>query len=33
MVEFTKGVLCLGLTVVLFLLADYLQINNIKDLF
>ena len=31
--EFMKGVLCLGLAVILFLLADYFQINNIKDLF
>ena len=31
--EFLKGVLCLGLIVILFLLADYLQINSFKDLF
>ena len=31
--EFLKGVLCLGLAVILFLLADYLQINSFKDLF
>ena len=31
--EFAKGVLWLGLAVVLFLLADYLQINSFKDLF
>ena len=31
--EFAKGVLCLGLVVMLFLLADYLQINSFKDLF
>ena len=31
--EFVKGVLCLGLAIVLFLLADYFQINNLKDLF
>ena len=31
--EFVKGVVCLGLVVILFLLADYLQINNFKDLF
>ena len=33
MVEFVKGVVCLGLVVILFLLADYLEINNLKDLF
>ena len=33
MVEFVKGVVCLGLAVVLFLLADYFKINNFKDLF
>ena len=33
MVEFVKGVVCLGLAVILFLLADYFQINNFKDLF
>ena len=33
MVEFVKGVVCLGLVVILFLLADYLQINSFKDLF
>ena len=31
--EFVKGVVCLGLAVVLFLLADYFKINNFKDLF
>lgn len=31
--EFLKGVLCLGIAVILFLLADYLQINSFKDLF
>ena len=33
MVEFVKGVVCLGLVVILFLLADYFQINSFKDLF
>ena len=33
MVEFVKGVVCLGLVVILFLLADYLQINSFKELF
>lgn len=33
MVEFTKGVLCLGLAIILFLIADYLQINSFKELF
>ena len=33
MSEFVKGVVCLGLAVILFLLADYLQINSFKDLF
>ena len=33
MVEFVKGVVCLGLAVILFLLADYLQINSFEDLF
>ena len=33
MVEFVKGVLCLGIAVILFLLADYFQINNFKELF
>ena len=31
--EFIKGVLCLGIAVILFLLADYFQINSFKDLF
>lgn len=31
--EFVKGVLLLGLAVVLFLLADYLEINSFKELF
>ena len=31
--EFMKGVLCLGIAVVLFLLADYFQINSFKELF
>ena len=31
--EFLKGVLCLGISVILFLLADYLEINSFKDLF
>ena len=33
MSEFLKGVLCLGLTIILFLIADYLQVDNLKDLF
>ena len=33
MVEFIKGVVCLGLAVILFLLADYLQVDSFKDLF
>ena len=31
--EFAKGVLCLGLAVILFLLADYFKVDNLKDLF
>ena len=31
--EFMKGVVCLGIVVILFLLADYFQINSFKDLF
>ena len=31
--EFVKGVLCLGLAIILFLIADYLEINSFKDLF
>ena len=33
MVEFVKGVVCLGLAVVLFVLADYFKVDNLKDLF
>ena len=33
MVEFVKGVVCLGIVVILFLLADYLEINSIEGLF
>ena len=33
MVEFVKGVVCLGLAVILFLLADYFQINSFQGLF
>ena len=33
MVEFVKGVVCLGLVVILFLLADYFNINSFKELF
>ena len=31
--EFFNGVVCLGLVVILFLLADYLEINSFKELF
>ena len=31
--EFMKGLLLLGIVVILFLLADYLQINSNKGLF
>ena len=31
--EFTKGLLLLGLAVILFLLADYFKVDNLKDLF
>ena len=31
--DFTKGVLCLGLAIILFLIADYLKINSFKELF
>ena len=31
--EFTKGLLLLGLAVVLFLLADCFKVDNLKDLF
>lgn len=33
MVEFVKGVVCLGLVVILFVLADYFKVDNLKDLF
>ena len=33
MVEFMKGLLLLGLAVILFLLADYFKVDNLKDLF
>ena len=33
MSEFLKGVLLLGIAVVLFLLADYFKVDNLKDLF
>ena len=33
MVEFINGVVYLGLVVILFLLADYIQINSFKELF
>lgn len=33
MSDFMKGVLLLGLAVILFLLADYLEINSFKELF
>ena len=33
MVEFVKGLLLLGLAVILFLLADYFKVDNLKDLF
>ena len=33
MVEFVKGVIFLGMAVILFLLADYFKVDNIKDLF
>ena len=33
MSEFIKGVLCLVLAVILFLLAGYLEINSFKELF
>ena len=33
MVEFLKGLLLLGLAVVLFVLADYFKVDNLKDLF
>ena len=31
--EFMKGLLLLGLVVILFLLADYFKVDNLKDLF
>ncbi len=31
--EFLKGVLCLGLAVILFLLADYFQVGSFRELF
>ena len=31
--DFIKGLLLLGLAVILFLLADYLQVDNFKELF
>ena len=31
--EFMKGLLLLGLAVVLFVLADYFKVDNLKDLF
>ena len=31
--EFAKGVVYLGLVVILFLLADYFNINSFKGLF
>ena len=33
MVEFVKGLLLLGLVVILFLLADYFQVDSFKELF
>ena len=33
MVEFVKGVVCLGLAVILFLLADYFKVDSFKGLF
>ena len=33
MSEFIKGVLCLGMAVIIFLLAEYFQINSFKELF
>ena len=33
MSEFIKGLLLLGLAVILFLIADYLEINSFKELF
>ena len=31
--EFVKGLLLLGMAVVLFVLADYFKVDNLKDLF
>ena len=31
--EVVKGLLLLGIAVVLFLLADYFKVDNLKDLF
>ena len=31
--EFMKGAICLGMTVVLFILADYFKVDNLKELF
>ena len=31
--EFVKGLLLLGIAVILFLLADYFKVDNLKDLF
>ena len=33
MVEFVTGVVCLGLAVILFLLADYFKVDNFNELF
>ena len=33
MSEFIKGLVCLGIVVVLFLIADYFNINSFKELF
>ena len=33
MSEFVKALVCLGIAVVLFLLADYFNINSFKELF
>ena len=33
MSEFVKGVLCLGIVVILFLIADYFQVDSFKELF
>ena len=31
--EFVKGVVYLGIVAVLFVLADYFKVDNLKDLF